>query len=98
MKLHFGGQTYSRISRQIPTIASENAVCYRGQQYNLHMPVVICQSRLSESLISVAVYKYRGVKPRLDRKLEFQEIHFSPFPLDARKVYPPHLVPLSPLT
>lgn len=67
MKLRFLGQTYSRPLQQISTIASENAACYRGQRYNLRVPVATCQSRLPESPISIVVYKYRGVSYVVER-------------------------------
>ena len=61
MKLRFLGQIYSQFQQQIPTIASENTACYRGQQYNLSVPVAISPSRSPECLTSAVIHKYRGV-------------------------------------
>ena len=62
--VRFLGQTCSQSYQQIATIASKNIVCYRyrGQAYSRCVPVAAFrQSRSPESLISVVVYKYRGV-------------------------------------
>ena len=61
MKLRFLGQRYSQSQQQIATIPSEDTACYRGQRYNLRVPVAACQSRSLESLTSAVVHKYRGV-------------------------------------
>ena len=67
MKLRFLGQTYFP-SRQIPTVASGDKACYRGQQYNRRLPVVNINTQPVESAqVSAIVYKYRGVSYIVER-------------------------------
>ncbi len=67
MKLRFLGKTYFQSQQQIPTIASETTACYRGQRYNLPVPVETYQLRSRESLTSAVIYKYRGVSYVVER-------------------------------
>ena len=60
-KLRFRSQFYSQPLQQFSTIVSKNIACYRGQRYNLSVPVATCPSRSPESLTSAVVHKYRGV-------------------------------------
>jgi hypothetical protein len=69
MKLRFLGQTCSQFY-QYSTVVSENIACYRyrGQTYSRCVPeAAYRQSRSPESLISVVVYKYRGVSYVVER-------------------------------
>lgn len=64
MKLRFLGQTYSLSSQQIPTVASDEKACFRGQQYNLRVPVAnsaSVESPFQLSQLTAVIYKYRGV-------------------------------------
>ena len=67
MKLHFLGQTYSLPQQQMPTIPSDNTACFRGQQYNLRVPVANSNSSASKSQMSAVVHKYRGVSYIIER-------------------------------
>ena len=67
MKLRFLGRTYFQFPQQIATIPSENTACYRRQQYNPRMPVLISQRRSPGSQMSAVVYKYRGVSYVIER-------------------------------
>ena len=68
MKLRFLGQTYFFSPRQIPTVASSEKACFRGQQYNRRLPVVNINTKPVESAqVSAIVYKYRGVSYIVER-------------------------------
>lgn len=67
MKLRFLGQTYFQFRQQMTTIVSEKTACYRGQQYNLRVPVAISQSRSRPTQMSAVIYKYRGVSYVVER-------------------------------
>ena len=67
MKLRFLGQTYSLSSQPMPTVASKNKACFRGQQYNLRIPVTNPASIQSPSQLSAVIYKYRGVSYIVER-------------------------------
>ena len=67
MKLNFMGQSYSLSQPQLTTIASENTACYRGQLYNLRVPVTISKGRSPESELIAVVQKYRGVSYVVER-------------------------------
>ena len=67
MKLRFLGQTYSLFSQQMPAIASGEKACFRGQEYNLRLPVTNSASIESPSQISAVIYKYRGVSYIVER-------------------------------
>ena len=67
MKLRFLGKTYFQSQQQIPTIASKTTACYRGQKYNVPMPVETRQLPSKEFLTSAVIYKYRGVSYVVER-------------------------------
>ena len=69
MKLRFLGQTYSLPSPKMPTVLSKNKACYRGQQYNIRVPVANIDPRSPETQISACVRKYRGVSYIVERRL-----------------------------
>lgn len=67
MKLRFLGQTYSLSSQQMPTVASENQACFRGQRYSLRIPVANPASIELPSQVSAVIHKYRGVSYVVER-------------------------------
>lgn len=56
MELRFLGQSYSASSIRINTVVSEQTACFKGQRYNLRVPVPKTQSDRHSSM-----RKYRGV-------------------------------------
>ena len=73
MKLRFLGQTYSLSQQQMPTIPSGNKACFRGQQYNLRLPVATPVPVVSPSQVSAVIHKYRGVSYIVERHRFYQK-------------------------
>ena len=67
MKLRFLGQTYSLSQQQILTTPSENIACFRGQKYNLPVPVTTPSERSRPTELTAVVQKYRGVSYVVER-------------------------------
>ena len=61
MKLRFLGQTYSASqSRKLTTFSGYRA-CYRGQRYNISLPILKTQPNAEKSQPRLTIKKYRGV-------------------------------------
>ena len=60
MKLQFKGQTYFTANSQVKTVSTENTACFRGQKYQIRIPVTSPQN-CYEHQLSASVRKYRGV-------------------------------------
>ena len=56
MELRFMGRTYFASSTKVQTVASEQTACFKGQRYNLRVPVQTSPQRSNTS-----IRKYRGV-------------------------------------
>ena len=61
MELHFLGRTYTASTNQITTVPSVYTACFRGQHYNLRVPVASSNARLDNFLFAASIRKYRGV-------------------------------------
>ena len=55
MQLRFLGQTYSANSQEVTTVATQQTACFKGQKYQLRVPVQTVQSQPPQ------LKKYRGV-------------------------------------
>ena len=56
MQLRFMGQTYTANSTEVATVASEQTATFKGQKYQIRVPVPTAKSQLNTQ-----VRKYRGV-------------------------------------
>ena len=56
MQLHFMGQTYFASNNQVATVATEQTATFKGQKYQVRVPVQTAKSQLNPQ-----VRKYRGV-------------------------------------
>lgn len=59
MKLQFRGQTYFTTDTEVKTVPTEHTACFRGQKYQIRVPVMPDNSQKSQ--ISASIRKYRGV-------------------------------------
>ena len=67
MKLHFLGRTYTHSQVHLKTIPSDCVACFRGQCYNLRVPVINNEAQ-HEISFSASIRKYRGVSYIVERK------------------------------
>ena len=56
MQLRFMGQTYSASNAKVATVASEQTASFKGQKYQIRVPLQTAKSRLNTEK-----RKYRGV-------------------------------------
>lgn len=56
MELRFMGQVYSASKSRVRTIATEQTACFKGQKYQIRVPVQTVQS-----IDNAGIKKYRGV-------------------------------------
>lgn len=56
MQLRFMGQTYTTANNRVQTIATQQTATFKGQKYQLRVPVSAIKSQLNPQ-----VRKYRGV-------------------------------------
>lgn len=56
MELRFLGQSYSASNIRINTVVSKQTACFKGQRYNLRVPVSTTQCDRQ-----IGIRKYRGV-------------------------------------
>ena len=67
MKLQFLGRTYTSRQVHLETIPSDLTACYRGQSYNLRIPVTKDEAQSQISSFA-SVRKYRGVSYIVEQK------------------------------
>lgn len=56
MELRFLGQTYTTASKRVPTVATQQIASFKGQKYQVRVPIQTAKSQLNTE-----ARKYRGV-------------------------------------
>ena len=56
MELRFMGQTYTTANSRVPTVATQQTASFKGQKYQIRVPVQTIKSQLNTES-----RKYRGV-------------------------------------
>ena len=56
MELRFLGQTYTTANNRVPTVATQQTASFKGQKYQVRVPV-----QTAKSLLNTEIRKYRGV-------------------------------------
>ena len=56
MELRFLGQTYTTANNRVPTVASQQTASFKGQKYQVRVPL-----QTAKSLLNTEIRKYRGV-------------------------------------
>ena len=59
MKLQFKGQTYLAANTKVETVPTEHTACFRGQKYQIRVPVMLHNSEKCQ--LSASIRKYRGI-------------------------------------
>ena len=59
MKLQFKGQTYLAADTKVETVSTEYTACFRGQKYQIRVPVMLHDSNKCQ--LSASIRKYRGI-------------------------------------
>lgn len=77
MELKFKGQTYLTSNNQVKTVATKHTACYRGQRYQIRVPIMPNTSE--EYQLKASMRKYRGI----DYIVEHREL---PNPPQERQV------------
>ena len=67
MKLQFKGQTYLATNSQVATVDTEYTARYRGQEYQIRVPVM--PENVERCQLSASIRKYRGVNYIVERKV-----------------------------
>lgn len=66
MKLKFKGQSYLANNTKVETVDTEYTACFRGQKYQIRVPVIPENSEKCQ--ISASIRKYRGINYIVERR------------------------------
>lgn len=66
MELQFRGQSYFTPNNRVETVATEHTACYRGQKYQVRVPVM--PNTTEEYQLKASIRKYRGIVYIVERK------------------------------
>ena len=73
MQLRFMGQTYTTSNNRVKTVASEQTATFKGQKYQIRVPV---QTAISQ--LNVQERKYRGVTYTVEPNYALHTLNLQP--------------------